>query len=398
MAMVERINNGDEDDRYIDSGLLLHPTIMSRPLTVLPSHPHPVHFSTASVASARTTTTTKPRTPVVKLQFINTAHPGESTSAKCISQIRSHVAKDSHARRRQRKATQARSGTATAVITSNGRRNNSIASYSSASSSPSSLAADDAARTDQSYSTSASPDGLQHPQAWESSTNTGLGQKGFRRIAPKGGAMVRRTPLPEPRQMIGDTMKDAWNGQFAWELSLDDYGIFNYYLEWVLDYGYAVCFPPDQAPAVMKRMRSTWVPFAVCNSGLLSLILYVSYHRRAMNTKDLDEAIKCNRKMERYRMNCIEWTRHAVSVEKEPTVETVFMAMVMSSEAYFEDNFDTSLTHAQAARTMVSARGGLGSFGKTGIDGLISFLLRTSVYCGNYFFVPGCARVALPPE
>jgi hypothetical protein len=163
---------------------------------------------------------------VVNLQFINTAYPGESTTAKRISQIRSHVAKDSHARRRQRKAAQVGSSTAT----SSSKGNNNIRSYSSASSSPPYLlAADDAAQTDESYSTSASPDGLQHPHpAWHSSTNTGLGHKGFRRIAPKEGAMVPRVASPGPRQMIGDTMKDAWNGQFAWELSVEDYGIFNY--------------------------------------------------------------------------------------------------------------------------------------------------------------------------
>ncbi|PTB41995.1 uncharacterized protein TrAFT101_008904 [Trichoderma asperellum] len=402
MAMVEHINNGDDDGLYNDGDLFLHPTIVSRPLTIMPSHSHPNRFSTAasaaSAASAKTISA-KPTTPAFKLQFINTAHPGESTTAKRISQIRSHVAKDSHARRRQRKAAQIRPGTFIAVTPSSSRRNNSITSYSSASSSLPYLAADDAARTDEPSSTSASPDGLQRPhQAWLSSTNTALGQKGFRRIAPKRGAMVRKAASPGPRQMIGDTMKDAWNGQFAWDLSLDDYGTFNYYLEWVLKYGYAVCFPPDQAPAVEKRMRSTFVPFAMSNPGLLTLILYVAYHRRAMNTTDVDEAIKCNRMVERYRMACIEWTRHAVSVEKRPTLETVAMALTMSSEAYFEDNFDTSLTHAQAARTMVSARGGLESFGKTGIDGLISFLLRTSVYCGNYIFVPGCARVPLPPE
>jgi hypothetical protein len=41
---------------------------------------------------------------------------------------------------------------------------------------------------------------------------------------------------------------------------------------------------------------------------------------------------------------------------------------------------------------MVSARGGLESFDRAGVDALISFLLATSVYSGNYWFVPGCAK------
>lgn len=52
-----------------------------------------------------------------------------------------------------------------------------------------------------------------------------------------------------------------------------------------------------------------------------------------MNTDDLDEAIKCNRMVERYRLACIEWIRHAVSVEKRPSIETVAMALILSSEA-----------------------------------------------------------------
>lgn len=228
--MFEYLNNSDGDDRYDDNGLLLHPIITSRPLTLLPSHSRSNRSSTAASAASSKTALAKPRTPAVKLQFINTAHPGESTTAKRISQIRSHVAKDSHARRRQRKAAQARSGTATAITgtTSSNWRDDGITSYSSASPSPPYLDADDAVRTDESYSTSASPDGLRPHQTWLSSTHTGSGHKGFRRIAPKGDAMVRRVASPGPRQMIGNTMKDAWNGQFAWELSLDDYATFNY--------------------------------------------------------------------------------------------------------------------------------------------------------------------------
>ncbi|KAL7925382.1 hypothetical protein ACQKWADRAFT_283849 [Trichoderma austrokoningii] len=365
-----------EDDEY---GILFpHPTMTS----VLPSRPHPINRSSSSPVV--------PRTPMVKLQFINTAHPGESTTAKRISQIRSHVAKDSHARRRQRKAAAAAAYAGpSSVSAANSSYKEDIADIAAtAASTDSSNCPLLLASADESYSTSAT---------WPSA-NTALGRTGFRRIAPKDGAMVRSAASPGPRQMIGDSMRDAWNGQFAWELSFEDYNMFNYFLDWVLKYGYAVCFPPEQAGEMERRLKSVYVPFAMRNPGLLNLILYVAYHRRAMNTEDWDEAIRCNRKREHHRLLCIGWIRRAVSKERKPSIETIAMALILSSEAFFESNLVISLTHAQAARTMVTARGGLESFGDTGIDGLISFLLKTSVYCGNYFFVPGCSPppVAFP--
>ncbi|KAM0260704.1 hypothetical protein ACHAQJ_002620 [Trichoderma viride] len=356
----------NEDDEIYDDN------IIQLPLVIIPK-PQAIQSPRSDSSRSSTSTsaiTTKPYTPVVKLQFINTAHPSESNTAKRISQIRSHVAKDSHARRRQRKAAK--------LCTS-------CTTYSSPSSaSPEAIlaAAEDAAWTEDSH------------QAWLSSIrpeNTGLDHRGFRRIAPKTRVVVRRANSPGPRQMIGDTKRDAWVGQFAWNLSDDEYGIFNYYLEWVLKYGYEICFPRDQTSSVMKRMKATYVPYAIKHRSLLACILYVAYHRRSVNTADPEEAARCSLKTEHYRLACIEMTRNAISAEEKPALQTISTALLLSSEAYFEGNLDISFTHAKAARTMVSARGGLETFGGTGIDGLISFLLMTSVYSANYFFVPGCA-------
>ncbi|KAL7797581.1 hypothetical protein V8C37DRAFT_369995 [Trichoderma ceciliae] len=191
--------------------------------------------------------------------------------------------------------------------------------------------------------------------------------------------------------MIGDVKKDAWNGAFAWNLSDDEYCIFNFYLEWVLQYGYEVCFPRDHVPAVMRRLKTFYVPFAIRHPCLLASILYISYHRRSLNTDDPHEAARCSLKTERYRLACIEMMKKAIEAEEKPTYQTIALAMLLSSEAYFEGDTDISFTHAHAARTMVSARGGLESFGNAGVNGLLSFLLSTSVYSVNYQFVPGCA-------
>ncbi|OPB40076.1 hypothetical protein A0O28_0001550 [Trichoderma guizhouense] len=356
-----------------------------------PSIPRSARSSTSSSStvhsSPATTTVIKPSSSVIKLQFINTAHPSESTSAKRISQIRSHVAKDSHARRRQRKAS---CKTGKACCSS---------SASASATATSAVAADSPARSespDDSTSTKkavALPVRARLPQSSFLNEKEGALSRGFRRIAPKtGAALNRNAEVPCPRQMIGDARRDVWNGAFAWDLTDDEYATFNFYLDWVLKYGYEICFPRDQVAPVMKRMKSSYVPFAIKYPSLLACIFYIAYHRRALNTKDPEEAAKCYFMVERYRLACIESMKRAIEGEERPTYQTITLAMQLCSEAYFEGHSDVSFTHAHAARTMVSARGGLESFENAGVYSLLSFLLATSVYSGNYWFVPGCAR------
>jgi hypothetical protein len=194
----------DDDDSYNENNLESPPTTMSYPLAIQPSR---LHSGRSSISSA--STTTRSNTPPVKLQFINTVHPSESTTAKRISQIRSHVAKDSHARRRQRKAAKACT---------------SCTTYSVSSSSPESIlaAAEDADWTEDSHLAWISS---LHPTNTARSTNTALGYRGLRKIAPKVRAVVSS---PGPRQMIGDAKRDAWTGAFAWNLTDDEYSHFNY--------------------------------------------------------------------------------------------------------------------------------------------------------------------------
>ncbi|KKP04028.1 hypothetical protein THAR02_03879 [Trichoderma harzianum] len=363
--------------------------MLHQPLTITrPSIPRSARSSSSSTihSSPAATTVTKPSSSVIKLQFINTAHPSESTSAKRISQIRSHVAKDSHARRRQRKAS---CKTGKACCSS---------SASASATATSAVAADSPARSespDDSTSTKkavALPVRARLPQSSFLDGKEGALSRGFRRIAPKTGALNRNAEVPCPRQMIGDARRDVWNGAFAWDLTDDEYATFNFYLDWVLKYGYETCFPRDQVAPVMKRMKSSYVPFAIKYPSLLACIFYIAYHRRALNTQDPEEAAKCYFMVERYRLACIESMKRAIEGEERPTYQTITLAMQLCSEAYFEGHSDVSFTHAHAARTMVSARGGLESFENAGVYSLLSFLLATSVYSGNYWFVPGCAR------
>ncbi|KAL7931185.1 hypothetical protein V8C35DRAFT_310615 [Trichoderma chlorosporum] len=364
-----RVNDEDTDD------MLHQPLSIPRQLVPQPAWPSPSRLPVRS--SPTTTTASKPNASVITLQFINTAHPSECTSAKRISQIRSHVAKDSHARRRQRKACKA-------------------AKACSSSSASTIVTAEYTARTESPDSTSTSAAALPvRARLLQSSfldDKEGLSFRGFRRIAPKAGVLDPNVDVPCPRQLIGDTRRDGWNGSFAWELTDDEYTTFNFYLEWVLKYGYEACFPRGEVAPVMKRMKSAYVPYAIRYPSLLACIFYVSYHRRAITTTDPEEAAKCRLMVERYRLACIEMMKQAIESEEQPTYQTIAMAMLLCSEAFFEGNVGVSLTHAHAARTMVAARGGLENFDSVGVYGLISFLLATSVYSGNYIFVTGCAR------
>ncbi|KAL7817878.1 hypothetical protein V8C26DRAFT_65098 [Trichoderma gracile] len=356
-----------------------------------PNHNHS-HGSSSSSASNRP--------PVMKLQFINTAHPRDSTSAKRISQIRSHVARDSHARRRQRKAANGNNSSINACACS------CPTEPSAASHAPAAAPAESSARSESPDSTSAGTSSGGAPSRLPTSSSSSAagtcattnstisaedeGCPGFRRIAPKTRAVVRIADLPHPRKLIGDTKTDGW--AFAWELSTDECKTFDFFLDWVLTYGYEICFPRDEVPRVMRRMRTTYVPFAIKHPCLLACIFYISYHRRHLNTADPEEAARCHLLMQHYRLACIEMMKSALATEEKPSAQTITLAMQLCSEAFFEGNPDVSFTHAYAARTMVSARGGLESFDQAGVDALISFLLATSVYSGNYWFVPGCAK------
>lgn len=187
-----------------------------------PPIPRSARSSTSSStvhSSPASTTVTRPSSSVIKLQFINTAHPSESTSAKRISQIRSHVAKDSHARRRQRKAS---CKTGKACCSSSATATSAVAADSPArSESP-----DDSTSTKKAV---ALPVRARLPQSSFLDGKEGALSRGFRRIAPKtGAALDRNAEVPCPRQMIGDARRDVWNGAFAWDLTDDEYATFNF--------------------------------------------------------------------------------------------------------------------------------------------------------------------------
>lgn len=147
--------------------------------------------------------------PAAGLQFINTMQPGKFINAQSLSQIRSHVARDAHARRRQLKPRAANSRD----VVSNGGLVSPRLSEDSASS-PEALSEgkskDD--EDDVSIDIIVKPNSL------------ALGRK----IAPKLRARQKNSYFSEPQQLIGDGRSDACKGNFAWCLSDDEQFLFDY--------------------------------------------------------------------------------------------------------------------------------------------------------------------------
>ena len=222
-------------------------TSTSRPPALQPAQPPsgslPPHHHDHS-HGLRSSSSAPVRPPAMKLQFINTAHPRDSTSAKRISQIRSHVAKDSHARRRQRRAANGsnRSSSACACACACSCSCVCPTASSTAAHAPAAAPTESPARSESPDSTSAGTSSINATSrlltsssspaagscATTSSTTSAEDEDcpGFRKIAPKTRAVVRTADLPHPRKLIGDTKTDGWS--FAWELSPDECKTFDF--------------------------------------------------------------------------------------------------------------------------------------------------------------------------
>lgn len=201
-------------------------TSTSRPPALQPARPPsgslaPNHNHSHSSSSSSTTPN---RPPVMQLQFINTAHPRDSTSAKRISQIRSHVARDSHARRRQRKAANGSNACACACPTASSAPPAEPPARPESPDSTSAGTSSVGARSR--LPTSSSPPASVTCAAGGTTAAEDEDSQGFRRIAPKTKAVARSADLPHPRKLIGDTKTDGWS--FAWELSTDECKTFDF--------------------------------------------------------------------------------------------------------------------------------------------------------------------------
>ncbi|KAF5724162.1 fungal specific transcription factor factor domain-containing protein [Fusarium mundagurra] len=241
------------------------------------------------------------------LQFINSSHPEEITNAKSIRLIRSHAAKLSRALQKEKKQDEA-----------------PLEGYDP-----------------ESFQAEAELKSLVHP---ESNTR-------YRKIMPKAkvhGQTGNRPP--SPLQLIGGARSDAYTG-FARPLSDDEHYLFDFYLHYVISYGYKACYAQDDEKNFIYLMRHIWVPNAMSKLSLMAAVFHVACRNYVAVTNN-DLSSKFAVKKLQYRLMCIQMVKDAIESEDVATDTTIALAMLMASEAFLEGDMSAYWTHGAGVMKM----------------------------------------------
>ncbi|KAF5677674.1 NADPH-dependent aldehyde reductase [Fusarium denticulatum] len=238
-------------------------------------------------------------------QFINSAHPDEITNAKSIRLIRSHAAKLSRALQKDKKQDEA------------------LEEYDPESSAEAELR------------------WLVHQE----------GDTRYRKIMPKAkvhGKTGNRPP--SPIQLIGGARSDAYTG-FARPLSDDEHYLFDFYLNYVISYGYTACYAQDDERNFSYLMRHIWVPNAMSKLSLMAAVFHVACRNYVAATNN-DLSSKFAVKKLQYRLMCIQMAKDAIESEAVATDTTIALAMLMASEAFLEGDMCAYWSHGAGVMKM----------------------------------------------
>ncbi|CVK90381.1 uncharacterized protein FMAN_08782 [Fusarium mangiferae] len=257
------------------------------------------------------------------LQFINSAHPDEITNAKSIRLIRSHAAKLSRALQKEKKQDEA------PLEGENPQAETELRS-------------------------------LVHPAS----------DTRYRKIMPKAKVhrQIENRP-PSPLQLLGGARSDAYTG-FARPLSHDEHYLFDFYLNYVISYGYTACYAQDDEQNFSYLMRHIWVPNAMSKLSLMAAVFQVACRNYVAATNNSLSSKFAVKKLQ-YRLMCIQMAKDAIESEVVATDTTIALAMLMASEAFLEGDMSAYWSHGAGVMKMVRARGGVDMLGMSG------FLTRT---------------------
>ncbi|EXL95617.1 hypothetical protein NOF04DRAFT_10631 [Fusarium oxysporum II5] len=287
------------------------------------------------------TITEQPKFQPGTLQFINSAHPDEITNANSIRLIRSHAAKLSRALQKKKQQDEAP------------------------------LAGDN-------------PENVQAKTELRSVVHP-ASNKQYRKIMPKTKVHEQTgNHPPSPIQLIGGARSAAYTG-FARPLSDDEHYLFDFYLNYVISYGYTACYAQDDEQNFIRLMRHIWVPNAMSKVSLMNAVFHVAC-RNYVTVTNNSLSSKFGVKKLQYRLMCIKMAKDAIESETVATDTTIALAMLMASEAFLEGDMNAYWSHGAGVMKMVRARGGVDMLGMSG------FLTRTvseSIYLTQTNMIAG---------
>ncbi|KAF5000803.1 hypothetical protein FGRMN_1410 [Fusarium graminum] len=250
------------------------------------------------------------KAPISGLQFINTAHPDETTSVDSIKLIRSHAARQSRPRVKTRQKGY--------VLTTQGlQQGTPVDDHSDDECDPPNMTKEDAVIREMRLANIA----------------------GYRKLMPKRPNQPsttkqiehRTSRSPSPVQLIGGAPKDAHTG-FARMLSDDEQYLLDFYLNYVIMYGYKTCYKEEDEESFHVLMKETWFPNAMTNESLIAAILHVACRHYAIITNNGLSQRFLIKKLQ-YRITCLRMAQDAINSETIPTDTTIALILLLSSES-----------------------------------------------------------------
>ncbi|KAJ3545234.1 hypothetical protein NM208_g2615 [Fusarium decemcellulare] len=305
------------------------------------------------------------------LQFINTIQPDDATSNESLSLIRAHVARHSRAVQREKKQPQC----AKRVSFSNRLPIRGLVELND--------------ENEEEECDSHENDGTRSSRAPRIRPGT---KSAYRKLAPKRRTSIdlARSRSSSPIQLIGGAQKHAYQG-FARSLSEDEQYLFDFYVDYVVQYGYKACYHKEDEKLWQASMRDDWVPFAMGQPSLMAAIFHVACRNYAIATSNTISK-KFSIKKLQYRLTCLQMAKEAIASQTMATDATIALALIMASESFYEGDFDAFTAHGSGIIKMVTARGGLDTLG---VSGFLTKGVGWSIYSPRHYLVQGPRELEL---
>ncbi|KAI8650441.1 hypothetical protein NCS57_01377900 [Fusarium keratoplasticum] len=203
---------------------------------------------------------------------------------------------------------------------------------------------------------------------------------------PQTTTLQRRTRSrsPSPIQLVGGARKDAYQ-TFARSMSEDEHYLFDFYLNYVIEYGYKACYHKEDEKVFQASMRDVWVPWAMGQPSLMAAIFHVACRNYATTTNNSNSKKYAVKKLQ-YRLTCLKMAKEAISSQAVASDTTIALALLMASESHFEGDMDAFFAHGIGIIKMVTARGGLETLG---LSGFLTKSVGWSIYSPSNYLVSG---------